>query len=99
MLVGVGLAALAGAFLDLAKGTPALPSLQQRVPAQTTMIFDSRGRLIAQLHGAVNRVDRRRAPRFPRYLKQATVAIEDKRFYHDHGIDFTGHRAGEHWPT
>ena len=90
LLVGVGLTALAGAFLDLAKGTPALSSLQRRIPAQTTMIFDSQGRLIAQLHGAVDRIDVSSA-QIPAYLKQATVAIEDKRFYSDyHGIDLRG---------
>ena len=89
VLIGVAVAALGGFFIDLAKGTPALADLQQRVPAQTTMIFDDRGRLIAQLHGAVNRVI---APssQLPVFLKEATVAIEDKRFYHEHGVDFQG---------
>ena len=78
---------LAGPVLDLARGTPALSSLLQRVPAQTTLIFDSRGRLIAQLHGAIDRVDVSSA-QIPAYLKQATIAVEDKRFYSDyHGID------------
>ena len=89
LLLGAGLAALAGAFLNLAKGTPALASLQGRAPAQTTMIYDSRGRLIAQLHGAVNRVVVPSAD-IPRSLKQATVAVEDRRFYHEHGVDFQG---------
>ena len=89
VLIGVAVAALGGLFIDLAKGTPALADLQRRVPAQTTMIFDDRGRLIAQLHGAVNRVI---APssKLPVFLKEATVAIEDKRFYHEHGVDFQG---------
>jgi penicillin-binding protein 1A len=83
----VAVAALGGSFLDLAKGTPALASLEQRVPAQTTMIYDSRGRLIAQLHGAVDRIQVPSA-RLPVFLKEATVAVEDKRFYHHHGVDF-----------
>ena len=64
-----------------------LSELQRRDVAQTTLIFDRRGRLIARLHGAVDRVV---VPshRMPTSLKQATVAIEDKRFYHHHGVDF-----------
>jgi penicillin-binding protein 1A len=89
VLVVVAVVALGGSFLDLAKGTPALASLEQRIPAQTTMIYDSRGRLIAQLHGAVNRVIVP-SSRLPVFLKEATVAVEDKRFYREHGVDFQG---------
>jgi penicillin-binding protein 1A len=86
---GVAVAQLTGSVLDLARGTPALASLQRRVPAQTTMIFDRHGRLIAQLHGAVNRVIVP-SSRLPEVLKEATVAAEDRRFYHHHGVDFQG---------
>ena len=70
-----------------ANGTPVLADLQRRDVAQTTLLFDRRGRLIARLHGAVDRVV---VPsrRIPASLKQATVAVEDKRFYHHHGVDF-----------
>ena len=80
-------ARLAGPALDLANGTPALSSLLQRTSAQTTIVYDAEGRVIAQLHGAIDRVI---VPgsRLPKSLKQATVAVEDKRFYSDyHGID------------
>ena len=83
----VGIARLAGPALDLASGTPALSSLLQRVPAQTTLIYDNAGRIIAELHGSTDRIDVA-ADQIPGYLKQATIAIEDKRFYSDfHGID------------
>ena len=48
--------ALGVAVLYLARGTPALASLLKAVPAQTTVIYDSAGKPIAELHGAVNRV-------------------------------------------
>ena len=98
VLLGATLAGLAGTVLDLSRGTPALASLLQRVPAQTTVIFDSHGRPIAQLHGAVNRVIVP-SSRLPLVLKEATVAVEDKRFYSDfHGVDLRA-SCGRRWPT
>ncbi len=82
--------ALGVAFLYLAHGTPALASLMRGMPAQTTVIYDSAGHPIANLHGAVNRVVVP-ASRLPLSLKEATIAVEDRRFYSDfHGIDPTG---------
>ncbi len=83
-------AALAVTVLYLARDTPALASLLKGVPAQTTVIYDGAGRPIAELHGSVNRVVVS-GSRLPLSLKQATVAVEDKRFYSDfHGIDLAG---------
>ncbi len=85
--VVVAVVGLAGPVLDLAQGTPNLTSLLQRVPAQTTVIYDRQGRLIAQLHGAIDRVIVP-SSQLPKILKEATIAVEDKRFYSDfHGID------------
>jgi penicillin-binding protein 1A len=83
-------AALAVTVLYLARDTPALASLLKSVPAQTTVIYDSAGQPIAELYGSVNRVIVS-SSRLPLSLKQATVAVEDKRFYSDfHGIDLAG---------
>ncbi len=87
VLAVVAVVALVGPVLDLAQGTPNLTSLLQRVPAQTTVIYDRQGHVIAQLHGAIDRVI---VPswQLPKLLKEATIAVEDKRFYSDfHGID------------
>ena len=91
LVVIIALAAALGVtVLYLARGTPALASLLKGVPAQTTVIYDSTGRPIAELHGSVNRVIVS-GSRLPLSLKQATVAVEDKRFYSDfHGIDLAG---------
>ncbi len=55
-------------------------------PAQSSKIFASDGSLITTLHGAENRtvVPMRR---IPRYLRDAVVAIEDRRFYQHGGVD------------
>ncbi len=94
LLVLLFLAALAVALglatIEVAHGTPALASLTRRVPAQTTIIYDSAGHPIAELHGAIDRVIVP-ASRLPRSLEEATIAVEDKRFYSDfHGIDPEG---------
>ena len=87
VLIVATIVGLAVTTLDLSQGTPALASLVQRVPAQTTVIYDDKGRVIAQLHGAVDRVIVP-SSQLPRVLKEATVAVEDRRFYSDfHGID------------
>ena len=81
---------LTGPTLNLARGTPTLSSLLQKVPAQTTTIYDRKGHLIARLHGSIDRVNATSA-QIPSYLKQATIAIEDRRFYTDfHGLDLHG---------
>ena len=85
--VVVALLALGGSAVNLANGTPALASLQPHNVAQTTLIYDRHGRLIARLHGAVDRIDVPSAD-ISRVLKQATVAVEDRRFYQHHGVDF-----------
>jgi penicillin-binding protein 1A len=91
VVVFVALAAALGvAALSLAQGTPSLASVMHGAPAQTTVIYDSAGKPIAELHGAIDRVIVP-ASRLPQSLKEATIAVEDKRFYSDfHGIDPEG---------
>jgi penicillin-binding protein 1A len=87
VLIVAAIVGMAVTILDLSQGTPALASLLQRAPAQTTVIYDRQGHVIAQLHGAVDRVIVP-SSQLPTLLKEATVAVEDKRFYSDfHGID------------
>ena len=88
VLVAVGLAAAAiGVVVTATRGMPSLEQLQAHVTAQTTVLYDREGRPIARLHGAVNRTVVY-SRQIPPWMKQATVAIEDKRFYHHHGVDF-----------
>ncbi len=89
-LVAIALVELSGPALNLARGTPTLSSLLQKVPAQTTTIYDRQGHLIARLHGPIDRINATSA-QIPGYMKQATIAIEDRRFYTDfHGLDLHG---------
>ena len=86
-LVLVGAAAMAGAVLAVSRGTPPLATLQARPQSQDTVLYDSSGAVIARLHGVINRVIVPSAA-IPETMKDATVAIEDRRFYEHHGVDF-----------
>ncbi|MEK7817131.1 MAG: biosynthetic peptidoglycan transglycosylase, partial [Actinomycetota bacterium] len=54
---------------------------------QTSRIYAADGSLLAEVYGAENRTI---VPlnTIPRYLKEATIAIEDERFYEHGGIDY-----------
>ena len=54
---------------------------------QNTRIFDKDGKLLGIVAGVTNRTVVR-SRRIPQSLKDATVAIEDKRFYEHQGVDY-----------
>ena len=88
------IARLVGAFIALSMAGTAcatLPSLEEvarDLPplAQTSKIYDAKGRLITALHAEEDRVV---VPieRIPRRIQEAVVAIEDQRFWFHRGID------------
>ena len=51
-----GLSAGAGVIYALTRNLPSLDELQKRVNAVNTVIYDRDGHVIAELHGAENRV-------------------------------------------
>ena len=68
-----------------------LPDLQEEEAnapplAQTTKVYDTRGRLITTLHAEEDRI---KIPidRIPRTVQDAVVAIEDQRFWTHRGLD------------
>ena len=86
-VTAIGLAA--GTLFALSRSLPKLGDLRSPAAAQTTKIYDSQGQLLAELHGAENRLIVF-SSEIPPVMKQATVASEDQRFYSDHGVDFRG---------
>jgi penicillin-binding protein 1A len=84
MLAGAG-----GVLYALSQNLPELDDLERRANAVNTVIYDRNGRRIAELHGAENRVPLS-SEQIPQLVKDATVAVEDQRFYEHHGVDFTG---------
>ena len=82
-----GLGATAKASADFFNDLPSkllVPPLAQR-----SVIVDSAGNRLATLHGAEDRVD---IPfsQIPVTMRHAIVAIEDRRFYEHHGVDYKG---------
>jgi len=89
LLIIAGLAAGAGVIYALTRNLPSLDELQRRQNPVNTVIYDRDGKVIAELHGAENRV-LVRSEQISDVMKQATVTVEDERFYDHHGVDFIG---------
>ncbi|MEO8476399.1 MAG: transglycosylase domain-containing protein [Actinomycetota bacterium] len=79
-----GLASLA--LLGSACGLPDIEDYEALPLAQTSFLYASDGSLITELHAAEDRVILRRG-QMTQDMRDATVAIEDRRFYFHHGID------------
>ncbi len=73
-------------FAWYAKDLPSPSKINSKLSAQSTQIFDRNGKLLYEVHGNENRIlvnwnD------IPQNVKDATVAVEDKNFYHEPGFD------------
>ena len=88
---GLVMAALfaAGWVVSVADSAPNLSQLTPSNPAPPTAIYASNGTLLGYVHS-----DNLHMPvagnQIPTLLKEATVAIEDRRFYHHGALDYTG---------
>jgi penicillin-binding protein 1A len=74
------------AFLAGACDLPRLDDQRERPLAQTSTIYASDGSLITDLHATENRVILTQ-DQMPQSVRDATVAIEDRRFYEHGGVD------------
>jgi penicillin-binding protein 1A len=87
MILGGGAIALGFVARDVARNLPDLADMKPVALGQNTRIFDSTGKLLGYIAGDTNRTEVR-WPQIPKTLADATVAIEDKRFYDHHGVDY-----------
>jgi len=77
-----GLVGLALSFRNL----PDVRVLRNYVPAETSYVYDIKGRLLTSLHGEANREIATLEQMSP-YLKMAVVAIEDSNYYRHDGLN------------
>ncbi len=78
--------------VSTANSAPNIDQLSPRVPGQTSEIFASNGKHLTRLSYMASDVLRTALTQAqePRLLREATVAIEDRRFYHHGGVDYEG---------
>ncbi len=83
-----GLAA-AGYVAAVADSAPNLNERQPATPGANSQVFASDGSSLGFIHSSILRTP---APssQIPTVLRHATVAIEDRRFYHHGALDYTG---------
>jgi penicillin-binding protein 1A len=85
----IGAIAAVGYVLKVAREAPSLNSLRPLLGGGTSQVFASDGTRLGFIQS-----DLLRSPvgwgEIPANLKNATVAIEDQRFYKHHGVDYTG---------
>lgn len=86
ILTGLG---LSGAVMAYSRELPSDQVLAQWKPAQATRIYDRNGVLLYELYGDEKRIVVPGSD-ISEYLRSATVAIEDQRFYEHPGVDFRG---------
>jgi penicillin-binding protein 1A len=79
----------AGWVVSVADSAPNLTQLKPRDPHPLTAVYASNGTLLGYIHSdtVFTHVNGRRIPLL---LKRATVAIEDRRFYHHGALDYQG---------
>lgn len=99
-LVFVGLCGTAGAILlaailaigyvlSVAQSAPSLDQLTPKLAGATSQVFAANGTRLGFIESDVLRSPITSGG-MPRYLREATVAIEDQRFYKNNGVDLTG---------
>ncbi|MEO2057959.1 MAG: PBP1A family penicillin-binding protein, partial [Thermoleophilia bacterium] len=83
-VLGVGFAT---GYQRVVNDLPEIDDLQPVGLGQNTRIYDRNGKLLGYIAGVTNRTELPLS-RMPISLREATIAIEDKRFYEHDGVDW-----------
>ncbi len=78
-----------GYVVGVANSAPALSSLQSQDPGRLSVVLASDGTQLGTIQNDVLR-EPISSKKIPQTMKDATVAIEDQRFYKHKGVDFEG---------
>jgi penicillin-binding protein 1A len=88
-LLVLGTIGAVGYVLSVANSSPSLSELHPLVSGASSQVFAADGERLGYIQS-----DELRSPvtytQIPPLLRDATVAIEDQRFYHNNGVDLTG---------
>ncbi len=87
--VAVGALAIAGWVVNVAQSAPNLKTLKPFVPGSPSQIFASDGTSLGYIWSPTVHTEIAGAS-IPQTLKDATVAIEDRRFYQHGALDYQG---------
>jgi penicillin-binding protein 1A len=87
--ITLGALALVGWVVGVADSAPNLNQLRPQVPGSASEVFDSAGQSLGYIHTDVLRAHVS-ARQIPNILRDATVAIEDRRFYQHGALDYEG---------
>ena len=89
IVVAVGALGVVGYVIHVANSAPALASLKAKPIGENTQVYAADGSSLGFIQA-----DELRLPvsgkQIPQVLKDATVAIEDQRFYQHKGVDYEG---------
>src|SRR3954468_23044197 len=88
-IVLVGVAGFVGYVLYLSWQTPSIDTLKPRPEAQNSVVYAADGTRLGFIPAPQLRQQVPSAS-IPAYMKQAIVAVEDRRFYQHKGIDYKG---------
>src|SRR4051794_4539579 len=86
---GVAGIAAVGYVVSIAASAPALSSLKERDPGSNSEVLAADGSRLGFIQADELRLPAE-SDEFPKILKDATVAIEDRRFYQHKGVDYEG---------
>src|SRR5260221_5164052 len=84
--IALGVAGVVGWVVSVADSAPNIRQLKPRDPGQVSEVFAGNGSLLGYIASDVLRTELPRSQQ-PNLLREATVAIEDRRFWHHGGVD------------
>jgi penicillin-binding protein 1A len=85
----IGVVSVLGYVISIAATTPSLDELKPIDKGQTSAVYASDGRLLGYVHSSIIRQPIVESD-MPQDVRNATVSIEDSRFYKHHGVDYEG---------
>jgi penicillin-binding protein 1A len=88
-IAGIAAASVLGYVISIAATTPNIDELKPIDKGATSAVYASNGRLLGYVRSSIVRQPVLERD-MPDDIRNATVAIEDNRFYKHHGVDFEG---------